>query len=166
MRLGPFFYNKRKARQDEMFILTFMLYCTSTSCKIQVAKVATKRKFQSPKRKSQSHWRPYWLQFQALYSVQSVLLVQECLKFQKYIICRVNQRSESRDCTDRLLLLLLFTAGNLGGAIPDKRVGTQSRRRQCGRVVQGASPRFKVSTLLLAGFVSRQSQVQILSHAL
>ena len=44
MRLGPFFYNKRKARQDEMFILTFMLYCTSTSCKIQVAKVATKRK--------------------------------------------------------------------------------------------------------------------------
>ena len=28
-----------------MFILTLMLYCTSKSCKIQVAKVATKRKF-------------------------------------------------------------------------------------------------------------------------
>ena len=26
MRFGPFFYNKRKARQDKMFILTLMLY--------------------------------------------------------------------------------------------------------------------------------------------
>ena len=45
MRFGLFFYSKRKARQDKMFILTLMLYCTSKSCKIQVAKVATKRKF-------------------------------------------------------------------------------------------------------------------------
>ena len=38
MRFCPFVYNKRKARQDKMFILTLMLYCTSKSCKIQVAK--------------------------------------------------------------------------------------------------------------------------------
>ena len=38
-KFGPFVYNKRKARQDKMFILTLMLYCTSKSCKIQVAKV-------------------------------------------------------------------------------------------------------------------------------
>ena len=43
-QFGPFFYGKRKARQDKMFILTLTLYCTSKSCKIQVAKVATKRK--------------------------------------------------------------------------------------------------------------------------
>ena len=42
MQFGPFFYNKRKAKQDKIFILTLMLYCTSKSCKIQVAKVATK----------------------------------------------------------------------------------------------------------------------------
>ena len=52
MRFGPSFYNKRKARQDKMFILTLVLYCTSKSCKIQVAKVATKQKFYSPKRKA------------------------------------------------------------------------------------------------------------------
>ena len=45
MRFGPFFYDKRKARQDKMFILTLMLYCTSKSCEIHFAKVATKRKF-------------------------------------------------------------------------------------------------------------------------
>ena len=34
------------AKQDNlMFILTLMLYCTSKSCKIQVAKVATKQQF-------------------------------------------------------------------------------------------------------------------------
>ena len=27
MQFGTFFYNKRKARQDKMFILTLMLYC-------------------------------------------------------------------------------------------------------------------------------------------
>ena len=46
MRFGPFFYNKCKARQGKMFILTLMLYCTSKSgMQIQVAKVATKQKF-------------------------------------------------------------------------------------------------------------------------
>ena len=45
MRFGPFFYDKHKARQDKMFILTLMLYCTLKSCKIQVVKVATKQKF-------------------------------------------------------------------------------------------------------------------------
>ena len=43
LRFGPFFHVKRKAGQDKMFILTLMLYCTSKSCKIQVAKVATKQ---------------------------------------------------------------------------------------------------------------------------
>ena len=33
-----------KPRYSKMFILTLMLYCTSKSCKIQVAKVATKWK--------------------------------------------------------------------------------------------------------------------------
>ena len=33
------------AKQDKMFILTLMLYCTSKSYKIQVAKLATKQKF-------------------------------------------------------------------------------------------------------------------------
>ena len=28
MQFGPFFYDKRKARQDKMFILTLMPYCT------------------------------------------------------------------------------------------------------------------------------------------
>ena len=45
LRFGPFFYDERKAGQDKMFILTLMLYCTSKSCKIQVAKVATKQQF-------------------------------------------------------------------------------------------------------------------------
>ena len=34
MRFGPFFYNKRKARQDKMFILNLMLYCTSKSWRL------------------------------------------------------------------------------------------------------------------------------------
>ena len=38
MRFGPFFYDRRKARQDKMFILTLLPYCTSKSRKIQVAK--------------------------------------------------------------------------------------------------------------------------------
>ena len=33
------------AKQDKMFVLTLMLYCTSKSYKIQVAKLATKQKF-------------------------------------------------------------------------------------------------------------------------
>ena len=33
------------AKQDKTFILTLMLYCTSKSYKIQVAKLATKQKF-------------------------------------------------------------------------------------------------------------------------
>ena len=33
------------AKQDKMFILTLMHYCTSKSHKIQVAKLATKQKF-------------------------------------------------------------------------------------------------------------------------
>ena len=33
------------AKHDNMFILTLMLYCTSKSYKIQVAKLATKQKF-------------------------------------------------------------------------------------------------------------------------
>ena len=37
LRFGPFFYNEHKVGQDKMFILTLMLYCTSKSCKIQVA---------------------------------------------------------------------------------------------------------------------------------
>ena len=45
IRFGPFFYDKCKARQDKMFILTLLPYCTSKSCKIQVAKVASKGKF-------------------------------------------------------------------------------------------------------------------------
>ena len=45
LRFGPFFCDERKAGQDKMFILTLMLYCTSKSCKIQVAKVATKQQF-------------------------------------------------------------------------------------------------------------------------
>ena len=44
LRFGPF-CDKRKAGQDKMFILTLMRYCTSKSCKIQVAKVATKQQF-------------------------------------------------------------------------------------------------------------------------
>ena len=52
MRFGLFFYSKRKARQDKMFILTLMLYCSSKSCKIQVAKVATKRKFSRQREKA------------------------------------------------------------------------------------------------------------------
>ena len=44
MRFGPFFYDKCKARQEKMFTFTLKLYCTSKSCKIQVAKVATKQK--------------------------------------------------------------------------------------------------------------------------
>ena len=44
MRFGPFFYDKRKARQEKMFTFTLKLHCTSKSCKIQVAKVATKQK--------------------------------------------------------------------------------------------------------------------------
>ena len=40
------------AKQDKMFILTLMLYCTSKSCKIQVAKAATKEQFWSPRTKS------------------------------------------------------------------------------------------------------------------
>ena len=38
MQFGPF-YDKCKARQDKMFILTLLPYCTSKSLKIQVAKV-------------------------------------------------------------------------------------------------------------------------------
>ena len=45
MQFAPFFYDERKARQDKMFVLTLMLYCTSKSCKIQVAKVLTERQF-------------------------------------------------------------------------------------------------------------------------
>ena len=45
LRFGPFFYDKRKAGQDKMLILTLMLYCASKSCKIQVANVATKQQF-------------------------------------------------------------------------------------------------------------------------
>ena len=45
LRFGPFFYDEHKAGQDKVFILTLMLYCTSKSCKIQVAKVATKQQF-------------------------------------------------------------------------------------------------------------------------
>ena len=41
MECGPIFYDKRKAGQDKMFILTLMPYCTSKSCKILVAKLAT-----------------------------------------------------------------------------------------------------------------------------
>ena len=51
MQFGTFFYNKRKARQDKMFISTLMLYSTSESCKIQVPKVATKRKILVAKEK-------------------------------------------------------------------------------------------------------------------
>ena len=64
--LAHSFMSNVKQDKIQMFILTLMLYCISKSCKIQVAKVATKRKFQSPKRKSQSHWRPYWSQFRTL----------------------------------------------------------------------------------------------------
>ena len=35
----------RNAKQDKMFILTLMLYSTSKSYQIQVAKLATKQKF-------------------------------------------------------------------------------------------------------------------------
>ena len=52
MQFGTFFYNKRKARQDKMFILTLMLYCSSKSCKIQVAKVTTKRKLSRQREKA------------------------------------------------------------------------------------------------------------------
>ena len=45
LRFGPFFYDERKAGQDKMFTLTLMFYCASKSCKIQVAKVATKQQF-------------------------------------------------------------------------------------------------------------------------
>ena len=54
---GPLFYHERKAGQDKMLILTLMLYCISKSYKIQVAKVATKQIFKSPRRKSKPHWR-------------------------------------------------------------------------------------------------------------
>ena len=52
MQFGSFFYNERKARQDKIFVLSLMLYFTSRSYKIQVAKMATKRNFLSPRRKS------------------------------------------------------------------------------------------------------------------
>ena len=45
LRFCPFFYDQRNAGQDKMFILTLMLYFTSKSCKIQVAKVVTKQQF-------------------------------------------------------------------------------------------------------------------------
>ena len=53
MRFGPFFYDKRKAGQDKMFILiTLMHYCTSKSCEIQVIKVAIKWNFNCQREKA------------------------------------------------------------------------------------------------------------------
>ena len=46
MQFGPFFYNKCKARQDKMFILTLVLYFASKSCK-----------FRSPKWQLNNNWR-------------------------------------------------------------------------------------------------------------
>jgi len=45
MQFGSFFYNEREARQDKIFLLSLMLYFTSRSYKIQVAKMATKQNF-------------------------------------------------------------------------------------------------------------------------
>ena len=39
------------AKQDEMFILILMLYCTSKSCEIQVTKVANKQQFSCQEKK-------------------------------------------------------------------------------------------------------------------
>ena len=38
-------YFTMNAKQDKMFVLTVMLYCTTKSYKTQVAKLATKRQF-------------------------------------------------------------------------------------------------------------------------
>jgi len=45
LQFGPFFYDECKAKQAMMIILTLILYCTSKSCKLEVAKAATKRQF-------------------------------------------------------------------------------------------------------------------------
>ena len=64
LRFGPFYCDERKARQDKMFILTLMLYCTSKSCKIQVTKVATNNNFSRQGGKVSRIGD--WSQFQAL----------------------------------------------------------------------------------------------------
>ena len=62
--LAHFFYDESKARKDEMFVLTFNLNLNHRE--IQSPKWRLNKNFQSPRRKCQSHWRPYQLQFRAL----------------------------------------------------------------------------------------------------